>query len=213
MLSRSAASRRQALYPDPGWVSQRVASSRSASASGAYISSRHPERRVRSARPWVARVGHRQRIVGAKAVDPRIHFGRGRVTAGSDRSPRLGKALGFPGEAALALGLGFRVRRVSTAARSGIDGVHQPNLASAAAACQSGGTGFAPAHADPTTCSRLAHELHTGVGALWTNAPVSPARSTRSVSCHETHPEGGEDRAGRAQVLHSGISTVHCRRG
>jgi hypothetical protein len=35
-----AASRRQALGPDPGWVSQIVASSRSASASGAYISSR-----------------------------------------------------------------------------------------------------------------------------------------------------------------------------
>lgn len=40
MLSRIAASRRQALGPDPGWVCQIAASSRSASASGAYISSR-----------------------------------------------------------------------------------------------------------------------------------------------------------------------------
>src|SRR5580658_1942926 len=44
----------------------------------------HPERQVRSTRPRMAWVGHRQRIAGAKAVDPRIHFGRGCVIAGSD---------------------------------------------------------------------------------------------------------------------------------
>jgi hypothetical protein len=48
----------------------------------------HPERRIRSARPRMARVGHGQRAIGAKAVDPRIHLGRGRVIAGSDRSSR-----------------------------------------------------------------------------------------------------------------------------
>ena len=37
---RTAASRLQALGPDPGWVSQWIAAAKSASASGAYISAR-----------------------------------------------------------------------------------------------------------------------------------------------------------------------------
>jgi hypothetical protein len=105
MLSRIANSRRQARLGQPEGASSRSAVGERLGC--VYQFAGHPERRVRSARPWGSQVGHRQRIVGAKAVDPRIHFDRGRVIASSERSPHAGNAFGFPGEAALPLGLGF----------------------------------------------------------------------------------------------------------
>jgi hypothetical protein len=129
MSTRIAASLRRAAGPEPGWVSQ------------------PPQPQGRRALPGprsggaprgrsAAAGGRRRRLaVSADAVDPGINLIGVDIEAGGERGLGLRDALGFPGEAVAALGLGFRAEDVGPIVWARTS-VHASNVVLAADNCQ-----------------------------------------------------------------------------
>ena len=69
-----------------------------------------------------AGVGDWKFLIGADAINPGLHLGRGHQTAGGNISVSLGDHLGFPGQPILPASLAFRVGRPAVV---GANGVHR----------------------------------------------------------------------------------------